>query len=87
MIDGLRIELVNPQRRLLEELTYKGITRDSVALTYAFCIWQKSSDAVDFAVVNAAIRTKWSQAAVNYIKRKAWAYVEERKARENLHDS
>lgn len=70
----MRFELANPQQVILREITKENLTRDSVALTYAFCIRQRQQ--VDFPTINRAIIKRWSGAALEYIKRKAWAKFE-----------
>ena len=49
------------------------MTRDDVALTYAFAI-RKASE-VDFGTVNRLIIDRWSPAALKYIKESAWKRV------------
>jgi len=70
------LEMDNPQETLLEELEYKGITQESVAITYAFLIAQEGKTA-DFAKVNAAICQKWhGKKALMRVKEMAWKHVE-----------
>ncbi len=72
----LTLEMDDPQGHILEELTWKGITQDSVAITYAFIIAQLG-DAADWRKVNAAIRAKWKgKSALPRIKEMAWKQVE-----------
>jgi hypothetical protein len=76
----MKIELVDPERHLLEDISDRRMTRDDVALTYAFALRQCgpwSSDEVDFAKVNHAILDRWSMSALKYIKTKAWRLVED----------
>ena len=68
------IEMVDPQRVILEEIANKKFTRNSVALTYAFCLRQREE--VDFGIVNRAILERWSRSGLEYIKKKAWNLVE-----------
>jgi hypothetical protein len=72
----IRAELVDSQGVILREIADERMTRDSVALTYAFCLRQsfdpRSRDVVDFATVNRAIMERWSLSALKYIKTKAW---------------
>jgi hypothetical protein len=71
----LTIEMHDPQGQILEELTWKGITQDSVALTYAFIIAQ-CGDAADWPKINAAIRAKWKgKTALMRVKEMAWKQV------------
>jgi hypothetical protein len=67
------IELVDPQGQLLREIADPAMKRDDIAITYAFALRQQ--DEVDFALVNQAIMERWSLAALDYIKRKAWGLV------------
>lgn len=69
----MRVDLVDPQRQLLAEIVDKRMTRDDVALTYAFAIRQQ--DEVDFPTVNRAIIERWSLSALKYIKTAAWRRV------------
>jgi hypothetical protein len=62
--------MVDPEGQLLREIADERMTRDDVAMTYAFAIRQQ--DEVDFAKVNRAIMDRWSLAALKYIKTKAW---------------
>ncbi|HWF25213.1 MAG TPA: hypothetical protein VG275_07190 [Solirubrobacteraceae bacterium] len=72
---GVTVEMADPQGQLLREVADRRLTRDDVALTYAFALRQASE--VDFALVNHAILDRWSMAALRYIKEKAWRYVKE----------
>jgi hypothetical protein len=64
--------MYNPQRQLLEELSYPGITQRSVALTYAF-IMRQEGDSANWPKVNRAITDKWKgRTALERIKRMAW---------------
>jgi hypothetical protein len=75
--DDVRVELVDPQGQLLAELGTPGVTRDSVALTYAFALRADSrGEAIDWPVINRAIIGRWSESALVYIKTKAWKRVE-----------
>ncbi len=73
---GLTIEMGNPQGQILEELTWKGITQESIALTYAFIIAQEGKTA-NWTKINAAIRARWKgKTALERIKKLAWKQVE-----------
>ncbi len=76
--NGIRVELVNPDRVILEEIAMPKMTRNSVALTYAFCLRQR--DDVDFGKINRAILSRWSFSALDYIKARAWGIYEGRTA-------
>jgi hypothetical protein len=75
---GMRIDLVDPQGTLLAEIADKRMTRDDVAMTYAFAIRQHAE--VDWPTVNQAIMNRWSQSALIYIKTKAWKLIDARPA-------
>jgi hypothetical protein len=78
----MTVDLVDPQGVLLREIADKRMTRDDVAMTYAFAIRQHDGgrDQVDFAKVNHAILDRWSMAALKYIKEKAWRLVRQASA-------
>lgn len=72
------VEMMDVENTLLREIADKRMTRDDVALTYAFAIRQQghwSGNVVDYAVVNRAILGRWSMAGLKYIKEKAWRLV------------
>lgn len=68
----ISVSMVDPQDVILREIADRSLTRDDVALTYAFCIRQSGEDEIDFPTINAAILERWSMAALRYIKREAW---------------
>jgi hypothetical protein len=70
----MRVDLVDPQGTLLDEIADPSMKRKDVAQTYAFAIRQH--DEVDFAVVNRAIVERWSIAGLKWIKEEAWRLVE-----------
>ncbi len=77
---GLHMELVNCEATLLHEIgtrEAKGLTRDSVALTYAMALRSSERPSIDWGKVNRAIIARWSPAALNYIKERAWRLNEE----------
>jgi hypothetical protein len=65
------VTLVDPEGQMLREIADKRMTRDDVALTYAFGL-RDAIDAVDWAKVNRAIIDRWSLSALKYVKAKAW---------------
>jgi hypothetical protein len=74
----MHVVMMDVENVLLREIADKRMTRDDVALTYAFAIRQQgqwSGDEVDYAKVNRAIMERWSMAALKYIKEKAWRLV------------
>jgi hypothetical protein len=70
----MHVEMVDPQRALLEEIADKRMQRDDVAMTYAFALRQRAD--INWAEVNQAIIHRWSLSALKYIKEKAWKLVE-----------
>jgi hypothetical protein len=62
--------MVDPQAMALLEIAEPAMTRDDVALTYAFCLRQGETDRI--AEVNEAIIDRWSMSALRYIKTQAW---------------
>lgn len=75
-LDGgeeVNVEIVNVQGLILQEIGDRRIKRNSVALTYAFCIKQR--DECDFGVINRAIIGRWSESGLRYIKERAWKIV------------
>lgn len=69
----MRVEMVDPQRVLLEEVADPRMTRDDVAQTYAFGLRQP--DSMDWSTVNKAIIERWSLSALKHIKERAWRLV------------
>lgn len=76
----MRVELVNPERVILEEIKNPKMTRNSVALTYAFCLrqCQHGRGKINFNRVNQAILDRWKPSALDYIKARAWGIYEGR---------
>jgi hypothetical protein len=64
------VAMVDPQGQALREIADKRLTRDDVAVTYAFALRQQKTDRI--AEVNQAILDRWSMNALKYIKTKAW---------------
>lgn len=65
----MRIQLIDCERHLLDEIADKRMTRHDVALTYAMAI--VSDETIDYAKVNRAIIDRWSVSGLGYIKNKA----------------
>lgn len=65
--------MVGVEDQLLREIADPVMTRDDVALTYAFALVHQ--EGVDFPRVNRAILERWSMAALHYVKGKAWKHV------------
>lgn len=72
----MKVELMFCEETILEEIANKEVTRDNVAVTYAFCI--DSSEIIDIAKINKAIVKRWRRSALEYIKNKAWKLKEGR---------
>ena len=70
----MKVVLMFCEETILQEIADKNFTRDSVAITYAFCI--DSTENPDFAKINRAIINRWSRGAVEYIKKEAWKLKE-----------
>lgn len=64
----------NPTLVLLDSVFDSFVTRDDMALDYAAGI-RYHRERVDWPRVNAAIIERWSQSALEYIKREAWKRV------------
>lgn len=73
-----RIELVDCERVILEEIAEKSTTRDDVALTYAMTMLSSESKTVDWPRINRAIIERWSMNALVYVKTQAWKKAEGR---------
>ena len=69
----MKIELVNCETTLLEEIGDKALTRQSIAMTYALTLRSDERTRVDWGKVNKAIIKRWSTSALDYIKRTAWS--------------
>ncbi len=76
--EEMQIELVNTEGGIIEELTgehRRHYTQASVAVAYAFIIWQQGPEA-DWPRINAAIRKRWKgKSALGRVKRMAWGYI------------
>jgi hypothetical protein len=72
----MRVEPVDPFGTMLAEIADKRMTRDDVAMTYAFAIRQHPGQHEGYARVNRAIMDRWSLSALKYIKGQAWRIVE-----------
>ena len=66
----MKVELMDCEKIILQEIGDKHFTRDDVSLSYAFCI--DSSEEVDFGKINKAIIGRWTHSALDYIKERAW---------------
>ncbi len=69
-------ELANCENVLVDETEMKGITRKSIALTYAMAMCSSECDMVDWGRVNKAIIERWSFSGLEYVKERAWKIME-----------
>ena len=67
----MSLELANCTNHLLSEIADPAMKRRDVAQTYALAM--RSSEAIDYERVNAAIIERWSRSALEFIKRMAWS--------------
>lgn len=67
----MRIELADCERTLMEEIDNPHLHRKDVAQTYALTLRSSERDKVDWKKVNAAIISRWSLSALEWIKRQA----------------
>ena len=74
-MEGVRIELADPEGDLLREIADPKMTRNDVRLTYRLAL--RSQDRVDWGKVNRAIIERWSETALLLIKKWAWQDVKE----------
>ncbi len=72
----MHVQLADTTNTLLREIADKSITRDSVALTYAFAICSKGD--THWSRINDRIVERWSYNALRYIKRKAWKLIHDK---------
>lgn len=68
----MKIELMNCEENILEEIKHSDITRDLIVSSYYWCI--KSTEPVNWKKINQAIIKKWSRSGLLYIKKKAWDF-------------
>lgn len=73
-MNATRIELLDPERVILDEIANRAMTRADVAQTYAMLIRQ-ADETCDWRRINEAIIRRWSRSALEYIKRRAWKLV------------
>ena len=76
MDEHFEVVMCNCEVTLIQEIAMPEMTRNSLALTYAFAI--RSGEAVNWEQVNKAIIERWSRSALEYIKQRAWGIVEGR---------
>lgn len=72
----MKTELVDPATQIENECK-TDLKRRSLALTYAFAIRQiPATDGASWARINTAIREKFGTKGAEWIKTRAWAYVD-----------
>lgn len=69
----LRMELIDCQQTLLDEIAMPDCKRRDIAMTYALALKSSERDSVDWPKVNAAIIARWSRSGLGWIKDKAWS--------------
>lgn len=74
------VELACCEMVLLNEIAMPEITQDSLAMTYAMAICSsEAKSGIDWKKVNEAIAQRWSQSAVERVKKKAWKLIESKR--------
>ena len=61
-----KIEMLDCQDTILNEIQHNECKRKDIALTYYLCM--KSSENIDWGVINRAIIRRWSFSGLGYIK-------------------
>ena len=67
------IELGNCEATLLAEIANTVMKRKDVAKTYALSLRSSERKSINWRKVNEAIMTRWSPAALAWIKQQAWS--------------
>lgn len=70
--DGTRIVLADPEGYLLEEIADPAMRRIDVAKTYRLILASGEQDRVNWRTVNTAVIERWSESALDWIKKFAW---------------
>jgi len=76
MNDNFTIELLCCESTILNEIRHKECKRKHIALTYYFCM--KSSEDIDWGVINRAIIERWSFSGLEYIKTEAYKWYKKK---------
>jgi hypothetical protein len=74
----IRVEMIDVEGQLAREIADPRMTREDVALTYAFALRQWNPADTRYAAINRAIMERWSLSALKWIKTRAWALYEGR---------
>lgn len=69
-MDDMKMELVNPEWVILNEINNKELNQEDVAKTYALIIIQKLQ--VNWRKINKAIVDRWTYEGLERIKELAW---------------
>ena len=69
---GTRIVLADPEGYLLEEIANPAMRRIDVAKTYRLILASGEQDRVNWRTVNTAVIDRWSESALDWIKKFAW---------------
>jgi hypothetical protein len=72
MSDGTRIVLADPEGYLLEEIANPAMKRIDIAKTYRLILASGDQERVNWRTVNTAVIERWSESALEWIKREAW---------------
>jgi hypothetical protein len=72
MTDGTRIVLADPEGYLLEEIADPAMRRIDIAKTYRLILASGEQDRVNWRTVNTAVIDRWSESALDWIKKFAW---------------
>ena len=65
----MRIQLVDCERTILDEIAQPEATKIGIARTYWLCMRSDESSTLSWTKVNAAITARWGVRGLNYIKR------------------
>lgn len=68
----MKLEMVDCERALLEEIADPKMKRRDVAKSYALTIKSSEFVQIDFDRVNRAIMQRWSASGLEWIKKQAW---------------
>lgn len=71
-----RVELINCEATLMEEIANDFFKRDDIAQTYALALRSSERETINWKRVNDAIVARWGLAALTFIKVRAWKIIE-----------
>ena len=75
-MSDLQMGMVDPRGQIVRDCAGPKLPRKSIALTYAFAIRQERTQS--FKAANEAIIAVYGVKGLDWIKNRAWAYVEGR---------